>query len=666
MKVFGLRGKLLLAFVFMALLTILCAATAIYSAGRSISLFDNVAATTLPSLRFAERVARQSERAMAQIVALAAAQSEDERQDLDRRWAVIEKDLAETLDEADGLGAFSTEIGILAINIDRLKELRERLDTTVKDHLAATFEQKARRRAFLATQQKFQDILEPVITIARRLKSGNAPILDQDARLMINPALIEPAAGPVREDRLGHLLQLQQMNSDIANILLSVEQEDRPQHLKLAVIRARSHHERVQALLPSLDEGLSGYLAELSDEILDFGSGDKGLPALRQRILASKKRVGKIRASALILAQQVEDVIGHLVRESSGAFDRDEEGFRQAQYQMLLLVLAAAASSVLVTLGIGAFYLQRQLVQPIVTLADAIKSFEHGAVMADGLGRGRDEIGELGRAFIDMARERQRAEVDLADRNQLLATTNDQLEHANAELERSNRELDSFAYIAAHDLKEPLRAMRNHATFLQEDHREHLGDDGKKRLDRLIDLGQRMDQLISDLLYYARLGRGEQASEPVDLNDLISDIEARLVDTLEAQSAVIIRNEDLPRIIGNRAQITALFQNLIVNGVKYNDAEDKRIEIGLETRQGEDAGDVLIYVRDNGIGIEEKFHQEVFKIFKRLKSEKAYGAGTGAGLSFVKKIVDNHGGRIWLESDVGAGTTFFFTLKRAA
>jgi signal transduction histidine kinase len=666
MRVFGLRGKLLLAFMFMALLTILCAATAIYSAGRSISLFADVAAKTLPSLRFAERLARQSEKAMAQIVALAAAQSENERQDLDRRWTLIEQDLAKTLDDANGLGAFSTEIGILAINIDRLKELRQRLDTTVRDLLAISSDQRTRRRAFLSTHQKFQDILEPVITIARRVRLGHAPISDRDARLMINPALIEPAAGPVQGDRLGHLLQLQQMNSDLANILLSVEQEDRPQHLKLAVIRARSHHERVQALLPSLEEGLSGYLAELNDQILDFGSGDQGLPALRQRLLASEKRVVKIRASALLLAQQVEDVIGHLVQETSGAFDRDEEGFRQAQYQMLLLVLAAAASSVLVTLGIGAFYLQRQLVQPIVTLADAIKSFEHGAVMADGLGQGKDEIGELGRAFVDMTKERQRAEVDLAERNELLATANDQLEHANVELERSNRELDSFAYIAAHDLKEPLRAIRNHAAFLQEDHGEHLGDDGKKRLDRLIDLGQRMDRLISDLLYYARLGRGEQASEPVDLSALINDIEAHLADMLEAQNAVIIRNEGLPRVIGNRAQLTALFQNLIVNGVKYNDALEKRIEIGLETGAGEDANDVLIYVRDNGIGIEDKFHQDVFKIFKRLKSEKAYGAGTGAGLSFVQKIVDNHGGRIWLESDVGAGTTFFFTLKRAA
>lgn len=236
------------------------------------------------------------------------------------------------------------------------------------------------------------------------------------------------------------------------------------------------------------------------------------------------------------------------------------------------------------------------------------------------------------------------------------------------ELERSNRELDDFAYIASHDLKEPLRAIYNHASFLIEDYQGKLEEDGEKRLQRMIKLSKRMEQLIADLLYFSRLGRGNQTMETLDLNKVIADIEASLAETLKSRNVQIDVSEHLPSISGHPAHITTLFQNLLTNATKYNDAEEKGIEIGLapsgrdETPQTHET----LYVRDNGIGIAERFQEEIFRIFKRLNSEKAYGEGTGAGLTFVKKIVENHGGQIWLESEIGKGTTFFFTLKKAS
>lgn len=236
------------------------------------------------------------------------------------------------------------------------------------------------------------------------------------------------------------------------------------------------------------------------------------------------------------------------------------------------------------------------------------------------------------------------------------------------ELERSNRELDDFAYIASHDLKEPLRAIHNHANFLIEDYHDNLGEDGQKRLGRMIKLSKRMEKLIADLLYFSRLGRGEQTMETIDPIAVIAGIETNLAETLASRHARIDIAEPLPSIVGHPAHITALFQNLIVNGIKYNDAEEVVIEIGsTPAAEGKGLGPFeTFYVKDNGIGIDEEFQDSIFRIFKRLNSEKAYGEGTGAGLTFVKKIVENHGGRIWLQSEAGEGTTFFFTLQREA
>ncbi len=236
------------------------------------------------------------------------------------------------------------------------------------------------------------------------------------------------------------------------------------------------------------------------------------------------------------------------------------------------------------------------------------------------------------------------------------------------ELERSNQALDDFAYIASHDLKEPLRAVYNHASFLLEDYQGKLDDEGENRLNRMIKLSKRMEQLIADLLYFSRLGRGDQAMEVVDLDKVVAGIDVGLSEMLTARNARIVVPEHLPSISGHSPHITTLLQKLFINGTIYNDSEEKVVEIGLASpAQNKDSpSHETLYVRDNGIGIEKRFQGEIFRIFKRLNSEKAYGEGTGAGRTFVKKIVENHGGQIWLESEPDKGTTFFFTLRKAA
>jgi light-regulated signal transduction histidine kinase (bacteriophytochrome) len=228
----------------------------------------------------------------------------------------------------------------------------------------------------------------------------------------------------------------------------------------------------------------------------------------------------------------------------------------------------------------------------------------------------------------------------------------------NAVLARSNSELDSFAYIASHDLKEPLRGIHNYAHFLQEDYADRLDDEGREKLAVLGRLTLRMDALIDTLLAYSRVGRLELNLEPCDLNLVLKDVLEDLQFRLEESGAQVRVPRVLPTVMCDRIQVSEIFSNLISNAAKYNDKADKWIEIGYQ-----EGPVTVLYVRDNGIGIRERHFETVFRIFKRLHGRDEYSGGTGAGLTIARKIAERHGGRLWLESTAGEGTVFYFTLE---
>jgi PAS domain S-box-containing protein len=251
---------------------------------------------------------------------------------------------------------------------------------------------------------------------------------------------------------------------------------------------------------------------------------------------------------------------------------------------------------------------------------------------------------------------------DIADRKD---AESELLRHAMA-LERSNRDLDDFAYIASHDLKEPLRGLSNNAKFLHDDHGKDLGADGIRRLDRIRYLSERMGKLIDDLLYFSRIGRQDMAVQTTDLNTVIADIAADIEAASPESRAALCVPQPLPEIACDKTRVTEVFRNLISNALKYNDRPHKIVEVGCFEEMVTPRGRLrhVFYVKDNGIGIAKEFHDEVFRIFKRLNEEDETKKGTGAGLTFVRKIVERHGGRIWLDSAPGEGTTFYFTLRR--
>jgi signal transduction histidine kinase len=235
------------------------------------------------------------------------------------------------------------------------------------------------------------------------------------------------------------------------------------------------------------------------------------------------------------------------------------------------------------------------------------------------------------------------------------------------QLAKSNADLEQLAYITSHDLKEPLRGLGYHAAVLLEDYGDRLDEAGVKRLRRLMQIPQKLDALISDLHKYARLGHEQLTMEKTDLNAVVEEVEDLLDVFLREEKAQIVVETEFPQIRIDRTWIGRIFQNLIGNAIKYNNSGRPIVRIGCLREEAAPDGESqnVFYVRDNGIGIDPKFHEQIFDLFKRLNPEKQNKKGTGMGLAFVRRIVERHGGRIWLESAVGQGTTFYFTLEPA-
>jgi light-regulated signal transduction histidine kinase (bacteriophytochrome) len=231
-----------------------------------------------------------------------------------------------------------------------------------------------------------------------------------------------------------------------------------------------------------------------------------------------------------------------------------------------------------------------------------------------------------------------------------------QLQARSEQLERLNHELDDFAYIASHDLKEPLRGIKAYCEILLEDYHAQLDEPGQRRLSKLVDLCERLENLIGDLLTYCRVGGVRPAQTGIDLEEVVGEVLETLGPLVERRPGAVRIEGRLPAVTGDPMLIGLVLTNLVTNGLKFNDHAEPCVEIGsLPTEPP------TLYVRDNGIGIPGEHHQAVFGIFRRLHSRAKY-EGSGVGLTIVQKIVQSHGGRIWLESTPGAGSTFFFTL----
>jgi|GEM_PF-2832677 len=345
---------------------------------------------------------------------------------------------------------------------------------------------------------------------------------------------------------------------------------------------------------------------------------------------------------------------------------------------IFVILMAISASLVLSSI------LQRTVSEPVLALMRTAQQIaQSGDYSLRAVSPSKDEIGQLTRIFNQMLDgiqqteeklqreivERRRAEEEVRrhrdhleelvrERTGALQLANDRLKQASEALTRSNAELEQFAYAASHDLREPLRTIINFVQLLQERLKSKLDATDERYMGFITDATKRMDTLIQDLLQYARLETRAQPFQPVNCNTVLQLVKENLRTTIEETRAEITHDHPLPIVRGDITQLTQLFQNLIGNGIKFRRPEEPpRLHIGA-TKQNEEW---IFSVHDNGIGIDPQYFQRIFVIFERLHPQDKY-PGTGIGLAICRKIVERHGGRIWVESEPGKGSTFFFTL----
>jgi two-component system sensor histidine kinase/response regulator len=231
-----------------------------------------------------------------------------------------------------------------------------------------------------------------------------------------------------------------------------------------------------------------------------------------------------------------------------------------------------------------------------------------------------------------------------------------ELEAQSLKLARSNEELNQFASVASHDLREPLRSMATYLYFLERELGPGLAGEARAHMSSALDAAKRMEGLISGLLAFSGVDASGQLEARVDCDRLVRDVLEMLASVIQEKEALVVVGK-LPSVSGNASMLRQVFQNLVDNALKFS-GQTPRIELGGESREE----GVLLWVRDNGIGIPEKDFGKVFKLFKRLHTREEY-PGSGLGLALCKKIVERHGGRLWVESKPGAGSTFYFTLR---
>ncbi len=247
---------------------------------------------------------------------------------------------------------------------------------------------------------------------------------------------------------------------------------------------------------------------------------------------------------------------------------------------------------------------------------------------------------------------------ELRQRNREIELANKELQHYTEALEQSNRELQQFAYVASHDLQTPLRNISGFVQLLQEEYQDKLDQQAHEWIDITVENTNRMQTLIRDILAYSRVESPTQSTELVDLNEVFHEVCAMLNPLLD-ESEANVQADTLPQVLGNRTQLILLMQNLISNGVKYNHKPHPQIHI----RAQEKAQQWVIAVQDNGIGIDTAYFTQIFDIFRRLHSQDEY-PGNGIGLAICRRVVERHGGTIWIESEPNRGSTFYFSLPK--
>lgn len=483
---------------------------------------------------------------------------------------------------------------------------------------------------------------------------------DNPENLVALEAVLEDAQHDLVKAASGREALRYLLEEDFAAILLDVKMPEMDGFETASMIRARKRSEHTPILFltafKSEEQLFRGY---------DLGAVDFLFKPIVPEVLRSK-------VSAFVqLAQNSE-----ILRRQAEALQRTQ--------QKLRAVLEAAPDAMIITAPDGSidminsraellFGWRRDQIkgEPLTKLIGDWSSEEmvphtdslHG-VRADGT-RLPIEMTcspldiEEGRVTIHAIRditERKRAESEMRENNLLLEQ---KVQERTAELSRSNDELVQFAYVASHDLKEPLRTIAIFAQLLGDEQGGRLSPETQEALHYILSGVRRMHELIDDLLSYSQVDSSHSELAPVDLNAVLDEVLFNLHVMIQ-ESYCSVTHDPLPAVAGDRVQLAQLLQNLIGNSIKYRSKDPPRIHVSAQSTSSE----VVVSVQDNGIGVDPRYSDGIFKLFKRLHSREEY-PGNGVGLAICRKIVERHHGRIWVEPKAGAGANFRFALPRS-
>ncbi len=427
------------------------------------------------------------------------------------------------------------------------------------------------------------------------------------------------------------------------------------------VLRFRYGGDEMQlAHIKLINEGIEEKLTRLKDKKLSNKSqleferlleSHQGVRAIQDELITviqknSSDNIGRVLNRYFLKINQMEAVLAdfsaHRFHELNFAllnFQQENNLYEPMAVLMLLL-------SLLMLLSIFIFY-KKTVIQPIFELTDAAWKIAQGYMEFKPKPTNRtDEIGQLTMAFSVMTDNLVSANEDLEKK--VISRTK--------ELERSNDDLEHFAYIASHDLQEPLRMIASYNQLLAKRYKDQLDDKAHKYIDYAVDGAKRMQALIHGLLEYSRAGSGGIEFKETDMNHQLDLVLHDLHKKIQETETKISKME-LPSMVVNSQQVGRVLQNLISNAIKFQNGTVPKINISVK----EESEETVFCIHDNGVGIAPESFDRVFNLFERVHSRQQY-PGNGIGLAVSKRLVENHGGRIWLESEKDQGTAFYFSI----
>ncbi len=423
--------------------------------------------------------------------------------------------------------------------------------------------------------------------------------------------------------------------------------------VRKALLEGRNHRDDVDGMIRLFRRFHSNYY--INRAIIAWTKGDEvgqGFIAIAQKLHAAINSPSPSQDRINVLLREIEPLDIQLTPyedEFSFALGEGSRWLEQGILRLLFIVALTVECTGLVL----AITVSRGIQKGLNEILLSARSVTKGDYSRKATAFSQDEIGKLANNFNKMAEELERLEKENREVNSSLEK---KVRLRTAEMESKNKELEQFAYVASHDLQEPLRTISGFVELLQKQYRGKFDANADKLLGYISNASDRMKVLIKDLLDYSRIGR-EKKIRQVDCNNLLAEVLADL-DQIIKESGATIRTEPLPVIHAYPTELKLLFQNLITNSIKFHKPGLTPV---VAIRSEKENGHWKFSVRDNGIGIDRQFADRIFIIFQRLHNRSQY-EGSGIGLAHCKKIAELHGGNIWVESEPGEGSRFFFTI----